>query len=1056
MTHPNAPTLTPAAPPVPDRRLNADRAVSPPPGRYPGYTRQRLAAFARRLGAQIYPEAVAPAALLVAGPLGRIPAAEALGLEYAPADPATIYGPIWATFWFKLRFDVPRHWNGSRVDLHWSSNSEALLWRPDADGRLVSVQGFNPGQQRHPPRSEAMVLQACEGGEAPVLYVEMACNRLLGLDDRPGRTLHPDDAPPFVLKGCELRRHDPEAWRTFHDFEVLRALEADHNPPQLPRNVGGSGEVVRPALDRAWQGALLRELNAYCNAVAPEDRATWAAGRPILDDLLAARNASVCHELGACGHAHIDTAWLWPVAETHRKCQRTFSSVLAYMDRYPEFVFACPQAYQYEAVRRDNPELYGRIKRRIDEGRWVPVGGSWVEPDCNLPSGEAMCRQFLYGQQHFGRELGGRSDVFWNPDVFGYNPQLPQLIRHAGMTRFLTQKLSWNKFTSPLHHTFNWRGLDGSEVLTHFPPADTYGGTADVEELRYHAANYKDADASDDALYLFGLGDGGGGPSDVMLERLDRCRDLQGVPRVTQRTPGEFFDRLESGCPTPAVVEGELYLELHRGTFTSQAQLKRLNRRCEQLLQELELACVATPADAPGVAEVGGLWKKLLLQQFHDILPGSSINEVNVLALETLRDVEREATAHRRRLLGEIKPAGLNGDAAPATPLNTLALARREVVADDRGELVMIEAESLSAGRRVEPRDPAVAAEVAGGFVLENARLRVELDGDGVIRSMFDKASNREALAGPANELMLFDDRPAIWDAWDVDPHLFEKAHDLPPAESAAVASGGPLRASVVVGRPLSGKSRVRQTISLDAEADAVVVENDVDWHERHAMLKVGVDAAVRTDSVTAETCFGAVERPTHKNTVADVARYEVPCHRWADVSEFGYGVAVLNDGKYGLSAGGGRIMLSLLRGPTYPDPEADQGRHQFAYAIKPHAGTWRDADVVEHALRFNRPIVFSHDVPDSLRGGPLLQVVGKSSLIIDTLKPAEDGDGVVARLYESRGGRGVARVGGALPFTSATFSNTLEDEGEPAAVEGGAVVVPFGPFQIITLRLRG
>ena len=1043
--------------PTPERATVADagRAGSATFGRYPDYTRDRLAHFAVRLAGQVYPQRREPASVGVAGPMGRVTPAEAVRGDFAPLDPGRVYGPLWATYWFRVDVEVPREWAGSRVDFHWSSNSEALLWVVDGEGRFTSVQGFNPGQQRHPPRTEARLLPSCAGGEALTLYVEMACNRMLGVDDSPGRPLDPAKIPPFVLRGCEVRRFDPRAWALLHDFDVLRQLEADANPPQTPRNVGGRGEVVRPALDRAWQGRLLRGLNDVCNLVTPEDPATWDAARPVLDDLLAARNGTVAHEMTACGHAHIDTAWLWPLAETHRKCQRTFSSVLAYMDRYPEFVFACPQAYQYRAISRDSPELFARIRRRVDEGRWVPVGGSWVEPDCNIPSGEAMCRQFLYGQQYFERELGGRSDIFWNPDVFGYNAQLPQLMRHAVLTRFLTQKLSWNRFTSPLHHTFLWRGLDGSEVLTHFPPADTYGGTADVEELRYHAANYKDADRSADALYLFGLGDGGGGPSDVMLERLGRCGDLQGVPRVTQRTPGEFFDRLEAGLAHPPVIEGELYFELHRGTLTSQSEIKRLNRRCEQLLQELEFACVASPGRAPTREAVGELWRDLLLQQFHDILPGSSIDQVNQLAVDTLRRVEAEALAHRGRLLGETKPGGTNGQAVAAVPINTLAVPRREVVADEHGQVVLVEAGPLSAGARVEPRDAAVGRATDDGFVLENARLRVQIDRDGVIRGLFDKTAGREALAGPANELMLFDDRPGIWDAWDVDPHLFEKPLPLKPATSATLRDGGPLRASVTFDRPIGQGSFVRQVVALDAEADAVVVTSEVDWHERHAMLKVGVHAAVRTASVTAETCFGAVERATHRNTIADVARFEVPCHRWADVSEFGYGLAVLNDGKYGLSARGGQMLLSLLRGPTYPDPEADQGRHRVTYAIKPHTGDWRQADVPEHAARLNRPVVFSHNVPAALQNGPLLEVVDGGSLLIDTVKPAEDGDGVVVRCYESRGGRGVARIGGSLAFAKATLSNTLEDDLGGLPVEDGRAAVPFGPFQIITIRLR-
>ena len=431
---------------------------------------------------------------------------------------------MWATYWFRVEATVPAEWAGERVDLEWVSHSEATLWM---DGR--PVQGLNSSPDG--ARVDAPVLDPAAGGERLDLRVELACNGKFGELPRPYASLE-----PVVLDRCRIARFDRRAWDLHHDFDVLRRLEADA--------VNG--------LDESWAGELLAELNRFCNVWVEDDRSTWDEGEAILKALLAHRNGSHVHELSAIGHAHIDTAWLWPLAETQRKMVRTFSSQTAYMDRYPEFRFACSQAQQYDWIRERSPDLYRRILAHAEAGRWVPVGGTWIEPDCNLPSGESLVRQFLHGQRFFERELGRRCREFWNPDVFGYNGQLPQIMRGAGIGRFLTQKLSWNRFNAPPHHTFMWQGIDGSEVLAHFPPADTYNATAEVEELRRSARDYKDHDRSGRSLLLFGYGDGGGGPTPEMLETLRRVRDLQGVPRTTMVSSDEFFEALEArGCRPP-------------------------------------------------------------------------------------------------------------------------------------------------------------------------------------------------------------------------------------------------------------------------------------------------------------------------------------------------------------------------------------------------------------------------------------------------------------------------------------------------------------------------
>ena len=543
---------------------------------------------------------------------------------------------------------MPERWQGERVDLLWVSHSEATLW----DGGRA-LQGLNTSPDG--ARVDAMLRQAAAAGERLDLRVELACNGLFGELPRPYASRE-----PVVLDRCQIARFDPRAWRLHHDFDVLRRLEAEH----------------ADGLDPTWAGELLYELNRVCNVWSEHDPATWDEAEAILAPLLERRNATVTHELSAIGHAHLDTAWLWPLAESYRKAVRSFSSQVAYMDRYPEFRFACSQAQQYDWIRRRNPELYGRIRARVESGQWLPVGGTWVEPDCNLPSGESLVRQFLHGQRYFEREFGRRCPEFWNPDVFGYNGQLPQIMRGAGIGRFLTQKLSWNRFNPPAHHTFTWQGIDGSQVLAHFPPADTYNATAEVAELRRSVRDYKDHDRSHRSLLVFGHGDGGGGPTPDMLETLRRARDLQGLPRTTITTSDQFFTALEADARDLPAILGELYFEYHRGTYTSQAAVKLGNAQGERALHDAEFLAAAAMREA-GAAypaeRLDELWKLLLLNQFHDILPGSSIGLV----------YEDAARDHAAVLAGaEAVAAGalaaIAGGGEPA-PLNTMGAARAEV-----------------------------------------------------------------------------------------------------------------------------------------------------------------------------------------------------------------------------------------------------------------------------------------------------------------------------------------------------------------------------------------
>jgi len=728
------------------------------------------------------------------------------------------------------------------------------------------------------------------------------------------------------------------------------------------------------------------------------------------------------------GHAHIDTAWLWPLEETYRKCVRTFATQLRLMERYPDYRFACSQAQQYAWMRDRAPGLYERIKQRVASGQWLPAGGTWIEPDCNLPAGESLIRQFLHGQRFFERELGRRAEVFWNPDVFGYNGQLPQIMRGAGISGFLTQKLSWNRYTAPEHHTFRWVGIDGSSVLAHFPPADTYNAEATVPELRRAARDFKDHERSAHSLLVFGWGDGGGGPTAEMLETLARVGDLQDVPRTTIGEPEAFFRDLADEAEWPEVV-GELYLEYHRGTYTTQARTKRASRRAERALHDAEL--LAAVAGEPAGLE--GNWQTLLLNHFHDILPGSSIGEVHARAERDLAEVEAAARAVRDRFVS-------------GPVVNTTGVARREVVRGSAG-LAFAEAPPCGVGSFTSPRGTVALAE-ADGFVLDNGSLRATLGRDGRLESLIH--GGREAMAAPGNVLELYDDRPTDFEAWDLDPFHLETRADCPPATSAEIVLDDPLRAEVAFERPIGTRSRMRQVVRLDAESARLEFHCEIEWREERRALKVRFPVAVHAPRATYEMQFGVVERPTHFSTRRDAAQYEVPGHRFADLSEHGFGVALLSAATYGWSTLGQEMRMTLLRSARWPDPQADAGEHELAFAVFPHAGGWQDAGVTAEALRFNSPLLlgegeaeprswFSTDAP---------------GLLVDTVKPAEDGDAVIVRLYEAHGGRGTARLRAGVPFTEAWFTNLLEDRLARADVDGGEVTIPYRPFEIVTVAL--
>lgn len=1000
--------------------------------RYPYYTRERLRQLADKLRARIYTEVHPLTELLVSERIDdRISYEQAQKLNnFRPAEFGEQFGPLWSTFWFRAKATIPEQWKGERVDLLWNTLAEGTLW---LNGR--SVQGLNhePAGPEGPTRKDATLTEKARGGDSIEFQIEMACNGLFGWEDvwpTPYRQIS-----RFVLEQAEIAVFDEEAWNLFNDFAVLQALEAEH---------------VKGDLDPSWAGTLLYELNRFANLYDPLNRDTWREGSKILKALFKNHNATRVHECSAIGHAHIDTAWLWPLAETERKCERTFSTQTTYMEQYPDYRFACSQAQQYDWMKQRNPDLYERIKKRVKSGQWVIVGGTWIEPDCNIPSGEALVRQFLVGQRFFQKEFGVTCREFWNPDVFGYNGQLPQICRGAGMTRFLTNKLSWNRFNKPIHHTFIWEGIDGSEVLTHFPPTEDYNAVVTVEQMRKGARDYKDHDRSTQSIVLYGFGDGGGGPTRLMIERLRRYEDLQGIPRTRMSNTEEFWDRLEKDITDRTRQVGELYFEYHRGTYTTQAATKRGNRKSEILLHEVEfLSAVAHRLHGMPypTEQLDHLWKLVLLNQFHDILPGSSITLVYDDAKRHYEEIESTATA-----LIVAAAERIGGGIFNTTPYN-----RTEVIGIPGGDLRLASAAPYGTGKLANPGESgcvALTRSSDNSVTLENEELRCVLQPDGSLSSLIHKGTGREALADCGNQLLIYEDDPTAWKAWDVDPFHMEMETPCAAATSMEIILEHQLRVEVAFERQIGRASRMRQIVRLDSTSRHLEFHCDVDWHEENRMLKVAFPVNVRAMNATYEMQFGNVERPTHFNTTYDLARYEVPGHRWSDLSEHGFGVALLSESKYGFSTHGNVMRMSLLRSPKRPDPQADMGQHQFAYAILPHAGGWRTAGVVREAACFNMPLqVLPAESAAAFTSFAEVQD-DSGNLVLDTIKKAEDSDALILRLYECHGARGTARVRLGFPFSNASFCNLLEQEEQQVTVDGAEIIVPYTPYKIISLKV--
>ena len=813
------------------------------------------------------------------------------------------------------------------------------------------------------------------------------------------------------------------------------------------------------------------------------------------------------------GHTHIDVAWWWTVAQSREKAARSFATVLELMDEYPEYRFMSSQPVLYTFVKERYPELYEEIKRRAAEGRWEPEGGMWLEADCNLTSGESLVRQFLYGKRFFQEEFGVDSRVLWLPDVFGYSGALPQIMKKCGIDYFMTTKLSWNQFNKVPDDTLLWEGIDGTKVLTHLISTlgvgqsvdrffTTYNGILHPDAIMGGWQRYQNKEMNHDILVAFGYGDGGGGPTREMLETGRRMeKGIRGIPKVRQESSLTYFTELSERVKDSRRLHtwtGEFYFEYHRGTYTSMARNKRSNRKSELLLMDLELLAVL--AEKRGAAypaeDLERLWKMVLLNQFHDILPGSSIKEVYEVTKREYEQVAEEGG----RLLKQRKEA-VAGAGDGVTVFNTLGFTRRSLTVlpdgvtslTDKGEALPsqeigslrysltgeIPSKGYSVYGAVREADGGTADEAAGGvvensaaesggdtpfsvlktadgFVITTPFAKLDMAADGSFTSLLDLSENRQVWkAGEAgNRLRIYEDKPIYYDNWDIDVFYTEKYWDLDEPASIAVTSEGPLCLQITVNRSFM-HSRMIQDIRFYAHSPRIDFNTWVDWKEHQYLLKAGFPVDVHTDEAAFDIQFGNVVRKTHTNTSWDRARFESCGHKWMDVSESGYGVSLLNDCKYGHSVREGCIELTLIKSGIEPNPDTDNEEHVFTYSLYPHQGTWREADTQKEAADLNQPLsAVNGGMPGESYG---FAGVKGDSVVLETVKRSEDGDGIILRLYESRNKRVNAKVSLSCAPVTVTECNLLE---EPVDEAGGLMIDQDGfsfvikPYEIKTYKV--
>lgn len=962
-------------------------------------------------------------------------------------------------YWFRTVYVVPKELEGKSMWIRVSSQIDE--WDDGRNPQFIifvngeAVQGIDMNHR------ECLLTRSAKAGET--LTIELQA--YTGI-------LHEE----FALR-VQMEEIDAEIEKLYYDLWVplaafSRMEEDDKNRRDIENVLNETINLLdlrTPYSDAFYKS--LREASAYIDKALYEDMAGY-------DDVIAT----------CIGHTHIDVAWWWTVEQTREKVGRSFATVLKMMDEYPNYRFMSSQPQLYAFLKERYPEMYAKVKERIKEKRWEPEGGMWLEADCNLTSGESLVRQFVHGKRFFKEEFGVDNRILWLPDVFGYSGALPQIMKKCGIDYFMTTKLAWNQFNKVPYDTMMWRGIDGTEVLTHLITTlgvsqpitsyfTTYNGMLHPDSIMGGWKRYQNKDINNDILVSYGYGDGGGGPTRQMLETSIRMeKGIKGIPKVRQEFAGKYFEELEEkvkGNKRLPVWEGEFYFEYHRGTLTSMGRNKRGNRKSELGLMDLELLSVlAENAVAYPTEALERMWKLVLLNQFHDILPGSSIHEVYDVTKKEYEQLAEELT----KLVGE-RTQALAGEGNGITVFNTTGYTRNDIVElgnidaaalqDENGTLYPVQKtedgavvylENLpSKGYKTFAAADAPQEKTPFTFTddrhFETPYYIISLDESGMFDRIYDKENDREVLqeGQKGNQLRMYEDKPMCHDNWDIDIYYTEKFWDVNGVESMKWTEKGPVRATLEIERKESN-SLIRQKIHFYADSRKIVFDTYVDWKEHQTLLKAHFPVNVHTDEATFDVQFGNLTRKVHTNTSWDKARFESCGQKWIDLSEGHYGVSLLNDCKYGHSVKDSNMALTLIKSGIEPNPTADQEEHWFSYAIYPHAEGWQEAGTVQQAYWFNQPAMA---VLGGTAGNTVSKAsVNKSNVVLETIKRSEAGDADIIRMYECENALTKATLTVDGTYTKAFVCNLLEEEEQELNLLNGEVCVQLKPYEVVTIKL--
>ncbi len=1015
---------------------------------------------------QIYSQRIPlPGWLIREGYFRAVGQYEFIDSDWRTIDPGDPWGGADVTAFFKRRIDIPAEWKGEKIYLRFYVGGDSLL----------SIDGL-PYHGLDPFRNEILLTNQAEGGESFLIEVESYVS------------WHSDEADNKRLHVAELGIMDQDIFEAYWDFWCAYKL--------------------------LWMKGMLPEMRGYL------EKHLWAAlkqvppkvetGIDFKGRLLSAQSQlqktiyasdlfKIPGKINLVGHSHLDLVFMWTYREFIRKVGRTHATMLRLMEQYPEFQFCQSQAKTYQEMKVHHPHIYKQVKQRIAEGRWEAIGGFWVEPDCNLISGESFVRQILHGQKFFSDEFGVRSRTCWQPDVFGMSAAMPQILARSGIDYVMTTKMFiWNDTNPWRKNTFWWQGLDGSRVLTVVTPSH-FIGMVDPDHVHDHWRDFSDKETIGESMYCYGWGDGGGGVDIEMLESIRRYQKIMGLPELKQAGAEETLDNIRVKVETQPIPiwQDELYLEAHRGTATNKGILKKLNRQGEFLIRETEL--LATFAWLHGASyptqELNDVWEIFLTTQFHDSLPGTHINPVLDDLLKELEQFRSRTSALRQQAI----PAVLPGFLLAQTESKPTALTMFNSFLHPRESTVMLSKNALGGNLPIaNDGEPLLNQSITGldgeAYVLiaipevpsvgyrrfnlgqaphaqmpssvhaaenrlENDLLQISFNSQGEIVSIWDKEIDREVIVANevGNRFQLYEDIPGKYDAWDIVATYADHEIDISGECVLRVDENGPIRASLLLEKVFLG-SKITQRISLQAGSRQLSFETLVDWAERQKLLKVGFPVEISATHATYDIAYGNMQRPTHRNTSYDAAKFEVPAHKWMDVSQGEYGVSLLNNCKYGHEANGKTIRLSLLKGSIFPDEFADLGRHQFTYVLYPHPASWEDAGTIQQALDLNHALLcqFNYDLSDhpSDQTSHSFVSCAAKNVTLEAVKQAEDGQGVIIRLVENHNKSGIITLDLDRPIQQAWTCDLMENNETEISPNDTQIKCTLAPYEIKTLRV--